>query len=56
MLISWTGSDLMLIKLVEGALKAADWPTEVMTGRLTFELGENVRNCGQGNVKSNAAK
>ena len=34
----------MLIKLAEAALTAADWLTEVLTGRLTFELGDTTRN------------
>lgn len=32
------GSDLMLIKLVEQALKKADWPTQVACGRYEFPL------------------
>ncbi|KAH6694856.1 putative amidase [Leptodontidium sp. MPI-SDFR-AT-0119] len=35
-LLGARGSDLMLMKLGLAALKAADWPTEVLTGRYTF--------------------
>jgi hypothetical protein len=43
-LIERIGSDWMLIKLAEAALKAASWPTEVLVGRYTFKLGDNKRN------------
>ncbi|KAI9670069.1 MAG: hypothetical protein M1817_004549, partial [Caeruleum heppii] len=43
-MIAAKGSDLMLIKLAEAAFQAASWPTRVLTGRYTFELGKNVRN------------
>ncbi|KAK0716702.1 putative amidase [Apiosordaria backusii] len=38
------GSDVMLLNLAEAALKSANWPTEVKTGRKTFAIGDNVRN------------
>ena len=34
----------MLINLAKAALESASWPTQVQTGRLMFELGDNVRN------------
>ncbi|KAK0121858.1 hypothetical protein ONS95_010137 [Cadophora gregata] len=38
------GSDLLLINLAEEALNSAGWPTQVKTGRETFDVGENIRN------------
>ena len=38
------GSDLMLINLAKAALESVNWPTEVQTGRLMFELGDGIRN------------
>lgn len=38
------GSDLALIRLLEGALRSAKWRTQVDTGRYTFPLGNNSRN------------
>ena len=34
----------MLINLAEAALKSVDWPTEVLTGRLMFHLGDGTQN------------
>lgn len=34
----------MLIKLAEAALEVASWPTEVLVGRHTFRVGDNLRN------------
>ena len=45
MLMERTGSDLTLIKIAETAMKTASWPTEVLVGRYTFEVGGgNKRN------------
>ncbi|CZR58635.1 uncharacterized protein PAC_08527 [Phialocephala subalpina] len=41
-----SGSDLMLLKLANGALEKAGWPTKVLTGARTFLLGDNNRNVG----------
>ena len=43
-MINCAGSDLMLINLAKAALESAGWPTEVLTGRLMFELGDGIRN------------
>jgi hypothetical protein len=34
----------MLMKLVKAVLESASWPTRVLTGRYTFEVGNNTRN------------
>jgi hypothetical protein len=34
---------MQLLSTVEGALRKAGWPTKVLTGRNTFQVGEN--NC-----------
>jgi hypothetical protein len=41
------GSDLMLINLAEAVLNNAKWPTEVMTGREAFKVGDNLRNVAE---------
>lgn len=38
------GSDVMLINLAEAALKRANWPTAVKTGREAFGIGNNICN------------
>ncbi|KAI9642223.1 hypothetical protein NHQ30_009025 [Ciborinia camelliae] len=38
------GSDVMLINLAEAVLKNTKWPTEVQTGRETFEVEKNFIN------------
>jgi len=43
-LIGAKGSDLMLMKVVKAVLESASWPTRVLTGRYTFEVGNNTRN------------
>ena len=34
----------MLMRLVQAAFESASWPTEVLTGRYTFKVGNNKRN------------
>ena len=34
----------MLMRLVQAAFESASWPTEVLTGRYTFKVGNNIRN------------
>ncbi|EFR04156.1 amidase [Nannizzia gypsea CBS 118893] len=36
-------TDLTLVKVAEGALKKAGWPTDILTGRFLFEVGDNER-------------
>lgn len=38
------GSEPLLLKIAEGAMKEAGWTTEVMTGELCFRVGTNIRN------------
>lgn len=33
------GSDVLLVNLAEAALKKANWPTKVKTGREAFAIG-----------------
>lgn len=32
----------MLLKVAEGALKNAQWPTRALTGHCTFEMAKNT--------------
>jgi hypothetical protein len=34
----------MLVRVAEDALKKGNWPTEVLTGRFMFSVGDNKRN------------
>lgn len=34
---------MTLLKVAQDALSKAGWPTEVLTGRYMFELGDNER-------------
>lgn len=43
----------MLVNLAKAALESASWPTEIMTGRYMFELGDNVRNVADQPTKFN---
>ena len=39
-----TGSDLMLMNLIQAVFESASWPTKVLVGRYTFKVGHNTRN------------
>lgn len=45
------GSDVLHVNLAEAALKKANWPTKVKTGREAFAIGNNVRNVLQEEVE-----
>ncbi|CAI6236284.1 unnamed protein product [Periconia digitata] len=45
-LVGASGSDTMLVELTKQVLKYADRPTVLLTGRNTWEPGNNVRNVG----------
>lgn len=40
------GSDLMLLKLANGTLEKAGWPTKVLAGSRAFPVGDNNRKVG----------
>ncbi|KAM5460203.1 hypothetical protein MferCBS49748_007745 [Microsporum ferrugineum] len=42
-LVGAPGTDLTLVKVAEDALKRAGWPTDILTGRFMFEVGDNER-------------
>ncbi|KAM5452134.1 hypothetical protein MaudCBS49596_003488 [Microsporum audouinii] len=42
-LVGAPGTDLTLVKVAEDALKKAGWPTDILTGRFMFEVGDNER-------------
>ncbi|KAK4213124.1 amidase signature domain protein [Rhypophila decipiens] len=45
------GSDVLLLNLAEAALKKANWPTQVKTGREAFAIGNNARNVLQEDIE-----
>ena len=38
------GTELVMLRLAQEALEKAKWPTEVLTGRFMFHVGNNDRN------------
>lgn len=38
------GNELVMLRLAQEALEKAEWPTEVLTGRFMFHVGNNDRN------------
>jgi hypothetical protein len=42
-LVGAKGSDLMLLSLAKAILDYAHWPSQALTGRMMFDVGQNER-------------
>ena len=45
-ILTRAGTENDLVIIAERALKQAGWPTDVLTGELAFNVGDNDRNVG----------